>query len=76
MTTTYKNITVSYNDIGQGDTIVLIHGFLENSTMWNALVDTLKYTNRIITVDLLGHGQTDCLGYIHTMEDNADMIHA
>ncbi len=76
MTTTYKNITVSYNDIGQGDTVLLIHGFLENSTMWNALVDTLKYTNRVITVDLLGHGQTDCLGYIHTMEDNADMIHA
>lgn len=76
MTTAYKNITVSYNDIDQGDTVLLIHGFLENSTMWDAVIDVLKYTNRIITVDLLGHGQTDCLGYIHTMEDNADMIHA
>ena len=76
MATVYKNITVYHNDIGQGDTILLIHGFLENSTMWNPLIDILKYTNRIITVDLLGHGQTDCLSYIHTMEDNADMIHA
>jgi pimeloyl-ACP methyl ester carboxylesterase len=30
---------------------------------------------RVITVDLLGHGNTDCLGYVHTMEDQADMVH-
>jgi len=31
--------------------------------------------NRVITIDLLGHGNSECLGYIHSMEDNADMIH-
>lgn len=31
---------------------------------------------RIITIDLLGHGDTGCLGYIHTMEDMADAVHA
>jgi pimeloyl-ACP methyl ester carboxylesterase len=30
----------------------------------------------VITIDLLGHGETECLGYIHSMEDNADAVHA
>jgi surfactin synthase thioesterase subunit len=29
----------------------------------------------VITIDLLGHGDTECLGYIHSMEDNADAVH-
>jgi hypothetical protein len=24
----------------------------------------------------LGHGETECLGYVHTMEDNADAVHS
>jgi pimeloyl-ACP methyl ester carboxylesterase len=31
---------------------------------------------KIITIDLLGHGETECLGYVHTMEDNADAVHS
>jgi hypothetical protein len=30
---------------------------------------------RVITIDLLGH-ETECLGYVHTMEDNADAVHS
>src|SRR5690606_15670907 len=26
-------------------------------------------------IDLLGHGHTDPQGYVHTMEDNADLVH-
>jgi hypothetical protein len=37
--------------------------------------DTFSKKNRI-TIDLLGHGETECLGYIHSMEDNADAVHA
>lgn len=72
----YKNISINYDVIGHGKPILLIHGFLENSTMWNDLIDVLKYTNQVITVDLLGHGKTNCLGYVHTMEDLADMVSA
>ena len=56
--------------------MVLLHGFLENKTMWNTLVPELTKKNRIITIDLLGHGDTECLGYVHSMEDNADIVHA
>jgi pimeloyl-ACP methyl ester carboxylesterase len=44
--------------------------------MWNAYVPELIKKHRVITVDLLGHGNTECLGYVHAMEDQADMIYA
>jgi pimeloyl-ACP methyl ester carboxylesterase len=72
----YKNTTISYSDYGKGSALVLLHGFLENQFMWNDIIPELSKKNRIITIDLLGHGQTECLGYIHTMEDQADMVHA
>ena len=72
----YKNTKISYSDQGKGTAVILLHGFLENKTMWNAFVSELSQKNRIITIDLLGHGETECLGYVHSMEDQADMVHA
>lgn len=72
----YKNTKISYSDTGKGNAVVLLHGFLENQTMWQDLVRELSKKNRIITIDLLGHGETECLGYVHSMEDNADIVHA
>ncbi|MBQ0907550.1 alpha/beta hydrolase [Flavobacterium sp. F-328] len=72
----FKNTTISYTDTGKGTAIVLLHGFLENKKMWNHFIPELTQRNRVITIDLLGHGATECLGYVHTMEDNADVVHA
>lgn len=70
----YKNIHVSYSDFGKGPVVVLLHGFLENSSMWNSVIPELSKKNRLVTIDLLGHGKTGCLGYIHTMEEQANMV--
>jgi len=75
-TTLYKNTKISYSDYGNGTAVVLLHGFLENKEMWKAFLPELSKKNRIITIDLLGHGKTECLGYIHSMEDQADIVHA
>ena len=72
----YKNTAVHYFDIGKGAAVVLLHGFLENQSMWNDFIPELSKRNRVVTIDLLGHGATECLGYVHTMEDQADMIQA
>ena len=72
----YKNTKISYSDTGKGNAVVLLHGFLENQTMWQDLVLELSKKHRVITLDLLGHGETECLGYIHSMEDNADVVQA
>ncbi|PWB19389.1 alpha/beta fold hydrolase [Flavobacterium sp. HTF] len=70
----YKNTKISFTDSGQGTAIVLLHGFLENKIMWNEYADFFSEKYRVITIDLLGHGESDCLGYVHEMEDNAGAV--
>lgn len=71
----YKNTKISYTDSGQGTAVVFLHGFLENKTMWKDYVSFFSDQYRIITIDLLGHGESECLGYIHEMEENANIVH-
>ena len=70
----YKGINIFYTDKGKGKVIVLLHGFLENSTIWKNFIPSLVKTNRVISIDLLGHGKTGCLGYVHTMELMAEAV--
>lgn len=70
----YKNSSIYYTEFGKGSAIVLLHGFLETSNMWMDFIPELSKNNRVVCIDLLGHGQTDCIGYVHTMEDMADAV--
>ena len=72
----YKNTNLHFTSIGKGTAVVLLHGFLENSSMWEAIAKELAKRNRVICIDLLGHGKTGNLGYIHSMEDQARMVKA
>ncbi len=71
----YKNTKISYTDSGEGTAIVLLHGFLENKKMWQEYITFFSENYRVITMDLLGHGESDCLGYVHSMEENANVVH-
>lgn len=72
----HKNTKISYSETGKGNAIVLLHGFLENKTMWQDLVPEISQKHRVITIDLLGHGESGCLGYVHSMEENAEVVRA
>ncbi len=72
----YKGTTIFFTDDGSGNTVVLLHGFLENSSMWTPFIPALSKNNRVVCIDLLGHGKTECLGYIHKMELMAECIKA
>ncbi len=72
---TYKKVSVSYRETGSGDkTVILLHGFLENQRMWDGVVDVLKARYKVFTLDLLGHGKSDGLCDIHTMEQQAMLV--
>lgn len=76
MTLNYKNISVHYTTEGEGEALVLLHGFLETMAMWEDFVPELSKTRKVICIDLLGHGKTECLGYIHAMDTMADAVFA
>lgn len=40
---------------GTGDPVVFLHGFMEDLTMWDTLLPTLKH-KMIVAIDLHGHG--------------------
>jgi len=72
----HKGINIFYTDEGKGKAIVLLHGFLENALIWEPFISMLSKQNRVICIDLLGHGKTGCLGYVHTMELMAETVEA
>lgn len=72
----FKGIDLFYTDEGTGTPVILLHGFLENLSMWHDLTPELSKKHRVICIDLLGHGNTACLGYIHSMELMAEAVEA
>src|SRR6056297_1191352 len=70
----YKNGKIHYTVAGNGPALVLLHGFLETIDMWKNFVPEFSRSHQVICIDLLGHGQTDSIGYVHTMEDMADAV--
>ena len=72
----YKGTSIFYLQEGKGEAVVLLHGFLESSTMWDYIIPHISKTHHLVCIDLLGQGKTGCLGYIHTMEQMAKAIEA
>ena len=59
---------------GEGNPIVFIHGFMENSKIWNDSIETFMGTYQIITIDLAGHGKSRQTREINTIEEMADDV--
>ena len=60
---------------GQGDSLVLLHGFPTASWDWNRLWPMLARHHSLLTLDMLGFGFSDKPAlYDYNIEDQADMI--
>ncbi|MCX6244894.1 MAG: alpha/beta hydrolase [Bacteroidetes bacterium] len=75
-TINFQGKQIFYHDKGEGKTIVLLHGFTESSSIWKTFTGLLSREFRVIAIDLPGHGKSECIGKIHTMELQADVVHA
>lgn len=73
-TTQFKNGTVTFSDTGKGRALVLLHGFLGSHKIWGNTIESLSKSFRVVAIDLPGHGDSDCFGYVHTSELNAKCI--
>lgn len=70
----YNNTEIQFNTFGSGPAIVLLHGFLESSTMWKNLIPQLSKQNTVITLDFPGHGKSEVISDIHSMELMAEVV--
>lgn len=57
----FEGHRIAYTTFGEGERVlVLVHGLLMNQTMFQRLAPTMAgHGNRVVTVDLLGHGLSD-----------------
>jgi pimeloyl-ACP methyl ester carboxylesterase len=65
---------IHYFDSGSGDTIVLIHGYLESAEIWKSFAEQLSEKFRVISIDLPGHGLSDTFNQSYSMEFLATII--
>ncbi len=72
----FKGVHFSFSDSGKGPAILFLHGFLEEQSMWTGIINELPASYRKVTLDLPGHGASGNLGYIHTMEEMAEVVKA
>jgi pimeloyl-ACP methyl ester carboxylesterase len=63
-------------DTEKGDrAVVLLHGYLENLDVWEAVTRFLQPSVRVIALDLPGHGISQVRGEVHTMDFLAEVVH-
>ena len=73
---TYNSVKIHFTSEGEGEAIVLLHGFLENMSMWNSIKPHLLKTHCVICIDLPGHGKSECYNDVHTMEFMAETVNS
>ncbi|WP_144960604.1 alpha/beta fold hydrolase [Gillisia sp. Hel_I_86] len=71
----YKNTPLFYRSVGAGNPLVLLHGFLESSAIWDPFIEELSKKRQVITIDLPGHGKSGSIGECHSMDLMADAVH-
>ncbi|GGG17013.1 alpha/beta fold hydrolase [Paenibacillus aceti] len=71
-----NGISVAYQEQGQGQTIVLLHGFCGSSGYWEKLAPRLSPEYHIVMPDLRGHGGSEAPAGPYTIEQMAEDIAA
>lgn len=64
-----------YKISGKGRVVVLIHGFVEEGSMWDGVVKVLSQTHRVIVPDLPGFGKSALETDKLSMEYYADEVY-
>ena len=72
---TYKNAAVHYRIMGEGKVVVLLHGFGEDSSIWDKMATVLSKKFRLLIPDIPGTGASAMItGNNVGMEEYADCI--
>jgi 3-oxoadipate enol-lactonase len=53
------DLQMAYDDEGSGPTLLLLHGFPFNRSLWKQQIAVIRQTHRVICPDLRGFGDTD-----------------
>jgi len=66
-----RGIEIAYEDVGSGPSVVLLHGYPFNRSIWREQVEEVRKNHRVIVPDLRGHGDSAVTPGPATMESMA-----
>jgi pimeloyl-ACP methyl ester carboxylesterase len=69
-------VRLHYLAAGNGEPVILLHGYAQNSHMWRPLISELTKTNTVIAPDLRGFGQSSKPPQGYDKKSMAQDIHA
>jgi pimeloyl-ACP methyl ester carboxylesterase len=52
-------LTVAYRELGEGPTVLLLHGWPTSSYLWREVVPPIAAANRVVAIDLPGFGASE-----------------
>ena len=53
-----NGFSMAYRDVGEGEPLVLLHGFMGTGAQWSGVLDDYTAHYRVILPDLRGHGRS------------------
>jgi pimeloyl-ACP methyl ester carboxylesterase len=71
----FKGASCSYRIKGKGKTVMLVHGFMEEGSLWKKLMKTMEGEYQFIVPDLPGFGQSEMISAV-SMEEYAAYLKA
>ena len=69
-------VKIHQQSLGQGPTIVLVHGWAMHSGIWKDFAEKLAQHHRVICLDLPGHGQSEALEDFNLADISAALVAA
>ncbi|GGE78094.1 2-succinyl-6-hydroxy-2,4-cyclohexadiene-1-carboxylate synthase [Priestia taiwanensis] len=54
-----NGVDYSYDIVGSGEALLVLHGFTGSKQTWHPFINNWSKQYKVITVDLLGHGETE-----------------
>ena len=74
MTVNIKGLDINYICEGQGDTILLLHGWGSNIKLFQASVELLQKGYRVVTMDMPGFGESEEPKEPWSVDDYVDFV--
>ena len=72
----FENTSIRFSDVGRGDVLVFLHGYLLSLEVWQDFVQEFVSDYRVICIDLPGHGESGLPAEVSTMEVMGDAVDA
>lgn len=55
----YQGTKIYYEDMGQGEPLLLLHNFNSTADSWKPYYENYSKSFRVVSVDMIGHGRSD-----------------